>query len=688
LGNAKSNKTFANSDKAKSGIYTGACVGKMCSAFCPVNNSTSNWHGGVRLRVRRQVAFKLNFVFSLFARAVVLLICVGARAPADGVELWVSRDGSDHNAGTRQHPLASIAAALREARVVCRRENIGTDKSVEIFLRGGIYPLAGPLRIGPEDSGTATSPTVIAAAPGERPLLSGGVAIGGWQKLAGQAAGLTETARGKIWVAAAPKVHGRILRFRELWVNGRKAIRAREPNCDNLSHLVAWNKAGQMATIPSSALCGIKDPSQLEMVIDQVWGIADLRVKKIRTEGTNAVVMFRRPERKIEFRHPWPPVIVNAKYSAPFFLANAVEFLNSPGEWYEDLKAGKVYYWPRDGEEMARAEVIVPALETLVTFKGTLGQPVSNVQFKGISFAYSAWLRPSEKGHVPLQAGMFLLAARKLSPRGTSYHPRLDNVAWIGRPPAAVSVENANHISFERCTFEHTASAGLDFESGTHDDLVEGCVFRDIGGNGIQLGKFSDKNVETHMPYNPKDEREICTRETISNNLITDCGAEDWGCVGICVGYARDIRIEHNEIFNLPYTGVSVGWGWTKMTNALRDNLIFANRIHDVGRRLGDLGGIYTLSAQPGTMVAENSVFDIRPGPFVPDPRHWFYLYADEGSSFETFRDNWCPAEKFLRNANGPGNVWTNNGPMVSATIKNAAGLEPAFQDLLTGKTP
>ena len=131
-----------------------------------------------------------------------------------------------------------------------------------------------------------------------------------------------------------------------------------------------------------------------------------------------------------------------------------------------------------------------------------------------------------------------------------------------------------------------------------------------------------------------------------------------------------------------------VGWGWTKMTNALRDNFIFANHVHHVGQRLGDLGGIYTLSAQLGMVVAENFISDIQPGPFVPDPQHWFYLYLDEGSSGVTVRDNWCPAEKFLKNANGPGNVWTNNGPEVSEKIKNAAGLEPAFQALLKSNEP
>jgi hypothetical protein len=227
------------------------------------------------------------------------------------------------------------------------------------------------------------------------------------------------------------------------------------------------------------------------------------------------------------------------------------------------------------------------------------------------------------------------------------------------------------------------ASAGLDFEHGTHDDTIEGCVFRDLGGNGIQLGKFSDPGMETHAPYHPSDEREICAREKISNNLVTDCGTEDWGCVGIGVGYGREIAIEHNEVHTLPYTGISVGWGWTKATNCMSANRVVANHVHHVALRLGDTGGIYTLSSQPGTLIAENSIHDIQLSPYTLDTNHWFYLYLDEGSSFITVRDNWCPAEKFMKNANGPGNVWTNNGPATAESIRKSAGLEAPFQDLL-----
>jgi hypothetical protein len=622
-----------------------------------------------------------TFAHPTVACGILVWLCFFAGS-AEAFELWVSPAGNDNNPGTSEQPFASVARAQQKARELRAAANTNDTGPSEIILRAGIYPLRTTFNLRPEDSGTETHPMVITAAPGETPVLSGGAEIGGW-KLAGRVSGLPKFARGNVWVADIPKVNGRPFEFRQLWVNDSKAIRARAPNEENLERLVAWDKTNQVATIPLSALVGIKKSEGLEMIVDQVWEIAVLRVKSIRTKGTNALITFNQPESNLEFQHPWPPIIVNTNYHAPFFLANVIQFLDSPGEWFEDVREGKIYYWPREGEDLKHASGFAPVLETLADVEGTPDKPVTNIEFKGITFSHTTWLRPSEQGHVPLQAGMFMLDAKKLSPKGTPYHRGLDNLAWIGRPPGAVAVKNADHVVFKNCTFEHLASAGLDFQSGTHDDSIEGCIFEGIGGNGIQLGKFSDADVETHFPYNPADEREICARERISNNLVTDCGNEDWGCVGIGIGYARNISIEHNEVFNLPYTGISVGWGWTKATNCMSGNMIVANHVHHVGQRLGDLGGIYTLSVQPGTVIAENSISDIQPSPYVPDPEHWFYLYLDEGSSFITVRDNWCPAEKFLKNANGPGNEWSNNGPQVSDKIKNAAGLEPAFKILL-----
>jgi len=614
---------------------------------------------------------------------ILVLACLLLR-PATAVEFWVAPDGNDANPGTPAQPLASIATAQRQARELRRLNQVGTDEPVRIILRGGVYQLDSPLFFRPEDSGTETSPTLIEAAPNEQPVVSGGVPIQGWTKAKGKIPGLPSAARGQVWVADAPKFGGRLLEFRQLWVNDRKAIRAREPNGDTLNRLVAWDKTNQAAWVSTPALGAVRHPAQLEMIIDQVWEIAVLRVKSIRLDGGKACLTFQQPESKIEFEHPWPPVEVGTNYHAPFLLANAIAFLDSPGEWFEDLAAGKVYYWPRPGEDLTRTRVVAPALENLVRAEGMPDRPVEHLAFRGVRFEHATWLRPSEAGHVPLQASMFMLDAYRLKPKGTAERPKLDNQAWLGRAPGGVTVANANHVSFARCRFEHMASAGLDFQSGTHDDLIEGCVFRDLGGNGMQIGKFADPGRETHLAYNPADEREICTHEIIANNLVTDCGTEDWGSVGIAAGYVRQTAIQHNEISHLPYTGISLGWGWTRATNCMRDNVIYANHIHHVATRMGDTAGIYTLSAQPGTVVNENSVHDIVMSPYVPDPDHWFYLYLDEGSSYITVRDNWCPAKKFLKNANGPGNVWGNNGPMVSEKIKTAAGLETSFLDILS----
>lgn len=608
------------------------------------------------------------------------------RIPATGVLLFCLASGAAQPAVFQTSPQdPGLARVMEQVRAWRHSQPSAGREPATIMLQDGVYFLPVTLELPAADPGVASRPLTFEASPGTHPILSGGVRISGWQKSSASVPGLPASARGNIWVADIPCVNGRGVEFRQLWVNGQKAVRARQPNGEGLARLTGWDKTNEIAMIPAATLEGIQTPGRLEMIVDQVWEIADLRLKSISYQGTNAALTFQSPESRLEFQHPWPPVQVTSNYAAPFFLANAVQFLDSPGEWFEDLDAGKLYYWPRDGETMENANVIAPRLETLVHIEGTADRPASSIRFKGITFAYTTWLRPSEQGHVPLQAGMYLLGAKKLKPRGTPYHPGLDNAAWIGRPPAAVEVDDADQITFENCTFEHLGSAGLDYRFDTHDGLVGGCIFHDIGGNGIQLGQFSNTNVETHIPYNPPDANDICTHVQIANNILHDCANEDWGCTGICAGYVREARIEHNEVFDLPYTGISMGWGWTKMTNAMRDNLIAANDVHNVGKRLGDLGGIYLLSTQPGTVVERNVISDIQPSPYVPDPQHWFYLYLDEGSSFITVRDNWCPTEKFLRNANGAGNGWTNNGPQVSPEIKNAAGLEPAFRESTAG---
>lgn len=603
-------------------------------------------------------------------------------------DIYVAQNGSDTNSGTKKQPLASIAAALRKARTLRRLNDASIGRGIHIIISQGVYQLNEPLQIRPEDGGTASSPTYIEAAPGAQPVLSGGFQISGWQKITQKIEALPATAQGKVWMAQLPFNEQNLPAFRQLWVNGRKAVRAKNYNGDAMGRILSWNKKEESCTIPLAAARSLRQLQGAEMFIHQWWAIAMLRIKRIVPMGDSAQLFFQQPESKIQSEHPWPaPWLSKETGNSAFYLSNALQFLDEPGEWYFDAIKRLLYYWPRQGENPATAAIVAPMLETLMQAEGTIDNPVSNIIFRSISFQYTGWWRPSQYGHVPHQAGMYMLEAYKLSPAGTKERPNLDNQAWVGRPAAGVQLSYAQNTRFENCRFEHMASTGLDYHKGVHENNIRGSLFKDIGGTALMGGVFSDPAQEIHQAWHPKDEREVCDSLVICNNMVTDAGNEDWSCAGIALGYTRNSIIEHNEIENIPYTGISMGWGWNPAENSMRNNRISANKIHHYGKHNYDCAGIYTLSAQPGSLISENNIDSICKAPYAHLPSHWFYLYTDEGSSGITVKDNWTPSAKYLQNANGPGNVWANNGPGVAALIRQQAGLQDKYRVLTTERT-
>lgn len=603
------------------------------------------------------------------------------------VDIYVAPNGSDSNAGTKDDPLATLASALRKVRELRRQNDPSIVGGVHIILAGGIYNLYEPVFIRPEDAGTASSPTYIESMPASKPVLSGGFTIGSWSRLTKTIPGLPQKANGKVWVADVPLVNGSFIPFRQLWINNLKAIRARDRNADSMYRILSWNKKEETCWIPTPKTSSLQNVEGMEMFIHQWWAVATLRIKKMEVHGDSSKLFFHQPESRIQSEHPWPAPWISAETgNSAFYLTNALQLLDEPGEWWLDVRNHKLYYWPRPGEVLTKATVTAPALENLVQVQGTIDHPVSNIYFKGISFEHTGWLRPSFYGHVPHQAGMYMLDAYKLKVPGTPDKKTLENQAWVGRPAAAVKMDYADSIQFESCFFQHMASTGLDIEKGNYDCTINGNLFKDIGGTGLLAGVYSDEATEVHIPYQPKDEREVTRGLMISNNLVTGVTNEDWGCVGIGAGYVKETTITHNEIVDVSYTGISVGWGWTKTPNVMKDNKITANRIHHYGKHCYDVAGIYTLSAQPGTLISENYIDSIYKAPYAHIPSHWFYLYTDEGSSNITVRDNWCPSAKFLQNANGPGNNWENNGPQVSEDVKRNAGITSPYQVLLKEK--
>ena len=591
-------------------------------------------------------------------------------------EIYVSLQGNDKNPGTKEAPFNTLNRAIKQAREWRRLNRPEVSGGIYIRLEEGVYAQRNSLFLRPEDSGTPDSPTVICAVDGAHPVISGGVAVTGWKRGCNHPA-IPEKLRQKIWSAEAPLIGNRRVETRQMWVNGHKVQRAAQFPDGGLERMIDFNPEEQTITIPVSQSVNpkrLQNAGQLEMIVHQRWAIAILRVKSIDVKDGQAVVRFHEPESHLEFAHPWPqPVIGGEKGNSSFCLTNALELLDQPGEWFQEYPSGTIYYYPQAGENMETAEVIIPALETLVTIDGTLSRPVKHIQFNGITFTHTSWMRPSYQGHVTLQGGFPLLDAYKLQEPGLPEKAELENQAWITRPETAIRVRGAEHIDFKHCTFRHLSSTGLDYEWAVTASSVEDCQFTDIGGTALLVGAFPDGGFETHIPFIPSDVRELCSHITIRNNFISNVTNEDWGCVGIGAGYVRNMDISHNEVCHLNYSGICVGWGWTSLESGMCNNRIEANYVHHFARRLYDAGGLYTLSNQPGSVMRNNRIEHLIEAPYATNDRA-FYIYLDEATDGYTMENNWCPTERFDSNRPGKKNVWKNNGPQVADSIKYKAG--------------
>lgn len=617
---------------------------------------------------------------------LLILALIFSQARGEDWCIYVGPLGNDTQPGNDiEHPVATLQMALRKAREY-RRIN-GPEADITIYISDGIAPLTRPLVIRPEDSGTPGHPLRLCAQSGESgamPCISGGLTLSRWKT------------HGKLLVCDVPDWQGYPIDFRQFYVEGAKAVRAcdiRVSNDDDdpfeqMNLIRSIDRKNRILYVPATlairqiAKQGI---GHAEMMLHEMWCQNNLRIQSIDIQGDSAAIRFHEPESTIFWEHPWP-MPMTGEHASPFYLTNHLALLDQPGEWYHDVRTHRLYFWPWS-EQLKRqmlegkAEALVPILDNLIIIEGTPDRPVHDIVIEQLDFRHTSWMRPSHQGHVPLQAGLYLTEAYKLRPQQIrpDRNHKLDNQGFVGRPEAAIKVKCSHDITFDSCHLRQLASTGIDIDEYTHDCTIMNCTFEQLGGSAIVAGSFGPEAFESHLPYRPSDPNQRCDRLSIVNNRIDHIGQEDWGTLGIAAGYVSNILIAHNCIQHVPYSGISVGWGWTQSLNLMEGNEVYRNHITHYAQHCYDVAGIYTLSAQPKSYIAENVVDSICHPSYVHDPNHWFYLYCDEGSSFITVQDNWCPAEKFLRNANGPGNTWQNNGPMVSDSIRTNAGIRPAF---------
>ena len=373
---------------------------------------------------------------------------------------------------------------------------------------------------------------------------------------------------------------------------------------EGMERLISFDAARHTITIPTPPQSVLRE-KHLEMVVHQRWAIAILRVKEMTVRGSKTEVTFMEPESRLEFEHPWPQPVVSGERGSSSFLLRTTE--------------------QRDG------------IEQLVRVEGTPDTPVRHVTFENLHFTNTCWNRPLHKGHVTLQGGFPIIDAYKLQHEGLPWAATLENQAWVERPMAAVSVTWADHVDIRRCTFTHLASTALDYVLGISDCTIADNTFRHIGGSAILAGSFAESPREVHRPY--AHLAQLCQRLTIRDNHISEATNEDWGTVGIGCGYVRETVIERNEVSDVNYSGICVGWGWTPLYTGMERNRIIGNRVSRYARQLYDAGGIYTLSNQPGSVIADNTIDAPSVAPYATNDRA-FRIYLDAETDGYTIRHN------------------------------------------------
>lgn len=498
----------------------------------------------------------------------------------DGCGLYVAPNGAGAAC------TAQVPCSLTGARDKVRTINANLTEDLQVCLAGGMYWLSETLELIAQDSGSGGFSVIYRNLDAQAPVLSGGRAISGFELF---------DANKQIFRALAPG-----LSSRQLFVNGRRAIRARSK--DNYG--MTRNEHGFTAN--TTALASFKNPMQIELSGELDWRHYRCPVESI--VGNN--VRLQSPCWELSQDVPaggwWP-------FKQVSWVENAYELLDNEGEFYLDETAGQLFYKPRQGEDMAVASVIAPVLETLLSGQGSVAQPLHHVAFRGLTFSHATWAEPSTSvGYTSWQSGFL---HRTL---GQYY----DSGFFV--MPANLRFEAVDSLRFEGNTFEHLGAGGIDIYHASRNNSLVGNRFNDISGRAITLGHIDDYAAPAE---------ETIRNNLIKNNAIFHSGVEYRDCAIIFVGYTQDTVIEHNWLRYGPYIGVSLGWGWSSHPESTAGrNMVRFNRIEDFMQHTFDGSAVYALGPQRDSSVDHNYILRGLP--------RGEGLFPDQGAAYMSWQWN------------------------------------------------
>jgi hypothetical protein len=520
--------------------------------------------------------------FLTVSASVLLGLCGAATVRAEGTTIYVAPDGNDSWSGKLPAPNDAKSdgpvATPAKARDLVRALKVAkAEGPVRVELRGGFYALAEPLTLTPADSGTAQAPVVWSAYKDEHPVLSGGQRLTGWTK--------TTVNGHDAWTVKLP---GGAKDFtpRELWLDGKRLSRARFPKQGTLRVVGLsdkekhdnWFRGVTEFRFEGNDVKAWPSAADGEAIVANRWAESHLPITSI--DEANHVIHFGK--RSVFVLEP----------DDRYWVENVKENLTEPGEFTVDPRERSVTLIPPAGVDPNAARVVAPRLASVLRLEGrpTDGQYVEHVSFHGLRFAHTEWFFDGRSGG-----------------RGDQTDASGFGQAAIG-VPGAVSGRGVRSCTFVACSVAHTGTYGIDLAGDCQDNRIDHCTLTDLGAGGIKIGT-------TNVPAGPTTQS--------SGNVVSDCTIADGGnlwpsCVAVWIGQSPGNTIAHNDIHGFWYTAISIGWTWGYSRSAAQKNIVDSNHIHHIGTKadgvkpiLSDMGCVYTLGDQEGTVIRNNHFHDV-----------------------------------------------------------------------------